>query len=65
MRRGRWPPEGVEISGTIAPGDLGLGLEVLHRETERIKFNRNRIILSEFAHRNKVFNEIGCMQNIL
>jgi hypothetical protein len=43
----RWPPEGVEISGTIAPGDLGLGVEVLHRETKQIKFNRNRIISGE------------------
>ena len=56
MRRGRLPPEGVEISRTIAPDDLVLGLEVLHRETKLIKFNRNRIISGELADIKKIFN---------
>jgi hypothetical protein len=48
MRRGRPPPEGVEVTGTFAPDDLILGAEVLHRETEMIKIARNKIINAEF-----------------
>ena len=59
MRRRRRPPEGVEVANTIAPDDLVLGAEVLHRKTERIKLNRNKIISGELADREKIFDEVG------
>jgi hypothetical protein len=60
MRRGRRPPEGVEVTRTIAPDDLALGAEVLHRETKGIKLDRNKIISGEFANRKKIFDEVRC-----
>ena len=56
MRSGGRPPEGVEVAGTIAPDDLVLGAEVLHRETKRIKLNRKKIISGELTNRDKIFN---------
>jgi hypothetical protein len=52
--------EGVEVTGTIAPDDLVLGVEVLHRETKWIKLDRNKIISGEFANRKKIFDEVRC-----
>ena len=54
-RRRRRPLEGVEVTRTIAPDDHVLGAKVLHRETKRIKLNRNKFISSELACRNKFF----------
>jgi hypothetical protein len=60
MFRGRWPPEGVEVTGTIAPDDLVLGAEVLHRETKGIKLDRNKIISGKFANKKKILDEVRC-----
>ena len=60
MRSGRRPPEGVEVARTITLDDLGLGAEVLHRETKMIKFDRNKIISGELTDRNKIFYKFRC-----
>ena len=47
----------VEIARTIAPENYRLGMKILHRETSRVKFNRDTIITSEFSNRDKIFND--------
>lgn len=54
MRRGRKPTKRTEVAGTIAPDNLILGTEVLHRETKRVKLNRDKIISGELTYGNKI-----------
>jgi hypothetical protein len=44
----RW--NGVEVVRAIVANDLTSGLEVLNRETERVKFNGDNIITSELTN---------------
>jgi hypothetical protein len=42
----------VEVTRTIAPENYRLGIEVLHRETSRVKFKGDTIITSELSNRD-------------
>ena len=55
-RRARWAKR-VQRPGAIAPGDHSLGLQILHRTTSGVKFNRTVIVGSELAHRNKILDK--------
>jgi hypothetical protein len=58
----RW--NGVEVAGATAANDLVPGLEVLNRETKRVKFNRDDIITSELTNKYEVLNERGNMSTL-
>jgi hypothetical protein len=47
------------VEWSITANDLAPGLEVLNRETKRVKFNRDDIITSEFMNIYEVLNERG------
>jgi hypothetical protein len=48
----------VESSEAIASENLGPGTQILHRETNRVKFNGDMIISSELTHGQKVFDNV-------
>lgn len=63
MRR-RWQPDGVEGTRTIAPDDLGPRAKILHRKTERIKFNGTEIVRGELTHGYEILNYARRNENI-
>jgi hypothetical protein len=46
------------LPGTITPDDYVPDLEVLHKETIRVKFNRNKIVSCKAVDRDKILNDI-------
>lgn len=64
-RRRRRKVQRVKRPGAIAPDDLVPGGEVLHREAKRVKLDRNGVISSELAHRNKILNQFRSDKNIV
>ena len=40
-------------------------MEILHRNTKRVKFNRNKIIRGKLSNRDKVFDNIRGNKNII
>jgi hypothetical protein len=42
-----------------------LGVEILHRDTKRIKLNRNQIIIGKLPNRKKVFNDVRSNKNVI
>jgi len=50
--------EGVERPGAIAPGDHAPGIEILHREAKRVKFDRTIIINCKLMNGNEILNYI-------
>jgi hypothetical protein len=50
MRREQW-------AIAIALNDHILRLEILHRTTNRVKFNRTNAIFGESAHRDQILNK--------
>ena len=56
--RWRWANR-VEGSGAIASKYLGPSRKCLHRKTPRIKLDGNIIVSSEFADREKIFDNVG------
>jgi hypothetical protein len=57
--------QGVERPRAIAPDDHVPGLEILHRATSGVKFNREIIVGSELAHICQILNKIWGNQNII
>ena len=55
--------EGVEGSGTVAPGDHVPGTEVLHRKTKRVKLYGNRVVNGKLSNRDKVLDDIWSNKN--
>jgi hypothetical protein len=47
----------VERSGAIAPENLLLRRQILHRTANRIKLNGTIVVSSELADRNEIFNK--------
>jgi hypothetical protein len=47
----------VERSGAIAPENLLLRRQVLHRTANRVKLNGTIVVSSELADRNEIFNK--------
>ena len=62
---GGWWKERVEVARAIAPGDHVPGLQILHRKTKRIKFNRAIIIGDKTTNGNQILNNVGGHQNIV
>ena len=50
--------EGVERPGAIAPGDHAPGIEILHREAKRVKFDRTIIINCKLTNGYEILNYI-------
>lgn len=46
----------LKMAGAITPGDHGLGAKILHRKTERVKFNGTVIVSGKLTNINEVFN---------
>jgi hypothetical protein len=42
-----------------------LGIEILHRNTKRVKFNRNKTISGKLSNREMVFDNIRGNKNIV
>ena len=40
-------------------------MEILHRDTKRVKLHRNKVISSELANRKKIFNDIRSYKDIV
>ena len=57
--------EWVEVARAIAPGDHVPSLQILHRKTKRIKFNRTIIIGGKTTNENQILNNVGGHQNIV
>lgn len=57
--------EGVEITSTIAVKNHVLGSEVLDRKTKGVKFDRTRVVTSEFVNGKKIVNERRNNENIV
>jgi hypothetical protein len=55
----------VQLVRTIVPDDHIPGLEVLHRDAIRVKFNRNKIVSCKAVDRYKILNDIRRNQNII
>jgi hypothetical protein len=55
----------VQQARAIAPNDHIPRLEILHRTTSRVKFNRTIIIGSELAHRDQILNKFWRNNNII
>jgi hypothetical protein len=62
---GRRELQGVERSRTVTAKEEVPGTKILHRDTKRVKFNRNKIISGELANGQKVFNNVGGKENIV
>ena len=60
-----WNAESVEGAGAIASKKYGLGEEILHRKTKRIKLDRAKVIHGELANRYKFFDNTGNNENIV
>ena len=40
-------------------------MEILHRDTKRVKLHRNKVISSELANRKKIFNDVRSYKDIV
>jgi hypothetical protein len=50
--------QGVERPRAVTAKKSSLGMEILHRNTERVKFNKNTIISSKLSNRKEVFDDV-------
>jgi len=57
--------QGVERPRAIAPDDHSLRLQILHRTTSRVKFNRAIVVSSKLANRDKILNKFRRNENII
>lgn len=57
--------DGVERTRTIAPQSCVPGIEILHRKAKGVKLDSHIIISNKFAHRDKVLDNFGCVENII
>jgi hypothetical protein len=57
--------EVVKVAEAIAVNDLGLGANVLDRETNRVKFNGTRVISGKMMNGNKIFHKVRNNKNIV
>ena len=57
--------QGVVQTGAIAPDDHPLRLQVLHRTTSGVKFNRTIVIGGKLAHKDKILNKSRRNKNII
>jgi hypothetical protein len=46
----------VEIPFTIAAKDHAASLQILHRKTSSVKFNRTKIVMGELMNREQIAN---------
>jgi hypothetical protein len=56
--------QGVERPETIAPGESGLGTQILHREAKRVKLNGTVVINGELSNGDKILNNIRSNKNV-
>ena len=40
-------------------------MEILHRDTKRVKLHRNKVISSELANKKKIFNDVRSYKDIV
>ena len=62
-RRSSDAADSVHVVRTIEPSDHLLAAKILHRHTQGIKLNRNKVVNSEFTNRYQVFDKIGHNKN--
>lgn len=62
---GRRQLQRIEVARAVTAEYHRLGVEILDRETTRVKFDSNWIILSESSYRDKILDEGGGNKNIL
>ena len=46
--------EGVEVAGTSGDHENFPSVKILHKKTEKVKFDRERVIMSKLTNINKV-----------
>ena len=51
--------QGVEVTGTIAPGDHAPSVKILHRKTKGVKLNGTIIVWPETINRNRILIMFG------
>jgi hypothetical protein len=56
--RGSRQAKRVEGTGAVTPSEKGPSDKILHRQTERVKFHRTRIVNSELTNIKKILNDI-------
>lgn len=65
--RNKWRGSGtqrIEIARAVTAEENRLAAKILDGETERVKFNRDRIIASKTTNRNQIFNQRWRKKNV-
>ena len=57
--------EWIEVARAIALGDHPSGLQIHHKTTSGVKFNRTIVVGSKIANENKILNKTRGNKNII